>query len=76
MFDIILDLVMKYTPLESWEVSTDSTLREDLKMDRSDLYLLRNELSDTFEADISEEDMNEVQTVMDLLKLAEKYAKM
>ncbi len=76
MFDIVLDLVMKYTPLEAWDVSTDSTLREDLKMDRSDLYLLRNELSNIFEAEVSEEDMDQVETVMDLLKLAEKYAKM
>ena len=29
MFDFVLDAVMKYTPLESWDVSTDSLLRED-----------------------------------------------
>lgn len=76
MFDFILDAVMKYTPLESWEVNTESTLRGDLKMDRSDLYLLRNEIGNMLETEISEEDMDKVITVMDLLKLAEKYAKM
>jgi acyl carrier protein len=76
MFDFILDLVMKYTPLEAWEVDTESRLREDLKMDKSDLFLLRNELGKMLEAEVSEEDMNEVVTVMDLLKLTEKYAKM
>lgn len=76
MFDFILDLVMKYTPLEAWDVSTESTLREDLKMDRSDLFLLRNELGNMLETEISEADMDEVITVMDLLRLAEKYAKM
>ncbi|MBR3348811.1 MAG: acyl carrier protein [Solobacterium sp.] len=76
MFDFILDTVMKYTPLESWEVNTESTLRGDLKMDSSDLYLLRNELGNMLETEISEEDMEQVATVMDLLKLAEKYAKM
>lgn len=76
MFDFILDTVMKYTPLESWEVNTESTLRGDLKMDSSDLYLLRNELGNMLETEISEEDMEQVVTVMDLLKLAEKYAKM
>lgn len=76
MFDFILDLVMKYTPLEAWDVSTDSTLRDDLKMDRSDLYLLRNDLGNMLETEIDEADMDEVITVMDLLKLAEKYAKM
>ncbi|MBE6111243.1 MAG: hypothetical protein E7194_12660 [Erysipelotrichaceae bacterium] len=76
MFDFILDLVMKYTPLESWEVDTESKLREDLKMDHSDLYLLRNELGNMLETEISEEDMDQVVSVMDLLKLAEKYAKM
>ena len=76
MFDFILDTVMKYTPLESWEVNTESTLRGDLKMDSSDLYLLRNELGNMLETEISEADMEQVVTVMDLLKLAEKYAKM
>ncbi|MDO4416447.1 MAG: hypothetical protein Q4C20_15350 [Erysipelotrichaceae bacterium] len=76
MFDFILDLVMKYTPLEAWEVDTESRLREDLKMDKSDLFLLRNELGKMLETEVSEEDMNEVVTVMDLLKLTEKYAKM
>ena len=76
MFDFILDLVMKYTPLEAWDVSTDSTLRDDLKMDRSDLFLLRNDLGNMLETEIDEADMDEVITVMDLLKLAEKYAKM
>ena len=76
MFDFILDTVMKYTPLESWEVNTESTLRGDLKLDSSDLYLLRNELGNMLETEISEEDMEQVATVMDLLKLAEKYAKM
>lgn len=76
MFDFILDLVMKYTPLEAWEVDTESRLREDLKMDKSDLFLLRNELGKMLETEILEEDMNEVVTVMDLLKLTEKYAKM
>lgn len=76
MFDFILDTVMKYTPLESWEVNTESTLRGDLKMDSSDLYLLRNEIGNMLETEISEEDMEQVVTVMDLLKLAEKYAKM
>ena len=45
-------------------------------MDHSDLYLLRNELGNMLETEISEEDMDQVVSVMDLLKLAEKYAKM
>ena len=76
MFDYILDLVMKYTPLEAWEVNTDSTLRGDLRMDASDLYLLRNDLGNLLETEISPEDMEQTETVMDLLRLAEKYAKM
>ncbi|MBQ9823737.1 MAG: hypothetical protein IJM63_04510 [Solobacterium sp.] len=76
MFDFVLDAVMKYTPLESWDVSTDSLLREDLKMDRSDIFLLKNELEKMFESEISDEEMENTRSVMDVLKLAEKFAKM
>ena len=75
MFDMILDLVMKHTPLEAWEVNTDSRLREDLQMDQSDLFRMQYDLGNLLDAEITDEDMAGIITVMDLLKLTEKYAK-
>ena len=45
-------------------------------MDRSDIFLLKNELEKMFEAEISDEEMENTRSVMDVLKLAEKFAKM
>ena len=74
MFEVLMALISGYTAKEEEEISFESRLREDLGMDDSDFFMMRYSLQNTLDCDISEEEMNQMQTVMDILKFAQEKA--
>ena len=74
MFEMLLSVISRNTAVEEEEISFESRLREDLEMDASDLYMLRYDLERVLETEISEEEMDALATVMDVLKMAQSHA--
>ena len=72
MFEKIREIICEQLELEEDQVTMDSILLEDLGADSIDLADLVMTLEDEFDLEISDEELESIRTVADIVKFIEE----
>lgn len=73
VFEKIRDIICDQLELEEEDVTMDSVLLEDLGADSIDLADLVMTFEDEFDMEISDEDLENIKTVADVVKFIEEH---
>ena len=73
VFEKIRDIICDQLELEEEDVTMDSVLLEDLGADSIDLSDLVMTFEDEFDMEISDEDLENIKTVADIVKFIEEH---
>lgn len=73
MFEKVRELICEQLELREDDVTMDSVLLEDLGADSLDLADLVMTFEDEFNMEISDEDLEEIKTVSDIVKFIEEH---
>ena len=73
VFEKIRDIICDQLQLEEEDVTMDSVLLEDLGADSIDLADLVMTFEDEFDMEISDEDLENIKTVADIVKFIEEH---
>ena len=73
VFEKIRDIICDQLELEEEDVTMDSVLLEDLGADSIDLADLVMTFEDEFDMEISDEDLENIKTVADIVKFIEAH---
>ncbi|MGN0538938.1 MAG: acyl carrier protein [Candidatus Fimenecus sp.] len=73
VFEKIRDIICDQLELEEDDVTMDSVLLEDLGADSIDLADLVMTFEDEFDMEISDEDLENIKTVADIVKFIEEH---
>ncbi|MGN0569902.1 MAG: acyl carrier protein [Candidatus Fimenecus sp.] len=73
VFEKIRDIICDQLELEEEDVTMDSVLLEDLGADSIDLADLVMTFEDEFDMEISDEDLENIKTVADIVKFIEEH---
>ena len=73
VFEKIRDIICDQLELEEEDVTMDSVLLEDLGADSIDLADLVMTFEDEFDMEISDEDLEKIKTVADIVKFIEEH---
>ena len=73
VFEKIRDIICDQLELEEEDVTMDSVLLEDLGADSIDLADLVMTFEDAFDMEISDEDLENIKTVADIVKFIEEH---
>ena len=73
VFEKIRDIIRDQLELEEEDVTMDSVLLEDLGADSIDLADLVMTFEDEFDMEISDEDLENIKTVADIVKFIEEH---
>ena len=73
VFEKIRDIICDQLELEEEDVTMDTVLLEDLGADSIDLADLVMTFEDEFDMEISDEDLENIKTVADIVKFIEEH---
>ncbi|MCR5148748.1 MAG: acyl carrier protein [Eubacterium sp.] len=69
MFDKLVAIMAEQLGVNAQDISMDTILRDDLAVDSLDLYNLGMVLEEEFNIELPQEDMNDIETVEDVVKI-------
>jgi acyl carrier protein len=71
MFEKIKELIVEEIGVEEDQVTLEASFKEDLEVDSLDLFEMVMTLEDEFDVEIPSEDLEQINTVGDLVKYLE-----
>ncbi len=69
IFDKLVAIMAEQLGVNAQDISMDTILRDDLAVDSLDLYNLGMVLEEEFNIELPQEDMNDIETVEDVVKI-------
>ncbi len=75
VFEKLKEIICDYFEIEEEEFTTEASLEDDFGFDELDLADLSMDVEDTFEIEVTEDDLEKIGTVGDLVKFIEENIK-
>ncbi len=72
VFEKLKEIICDYFEIEEEDFTAESSLRGDFGFDELDLADLSMDVEDVFEIEVTEDDLEKIKTVGDLVKLIEE----
>ncbi|MBR4719532.1 MAG: acyl carrier protein [Lachnospiraceae bacterium] len=69
IFDKLVKIMAEQLGVQQQDISMETVLRDDLAVDSLDLYNLGMVLEDEFNIELPQDEMNDIETVEDVVKM-------